>query len=303
MPRFSGVVHNCVLSLYYLFELLLKSNELEIEEYVSTGASVSKYIKKLMNHEEKLFSKYNVTSVLDGPPFGSYMFSVELLANVSTNVRDVYLPQYKRDDDTDLPCCNCSFFRNRNIPCRHIATALYYNNQQNQLSKCQQPPPLINFDDISCIPPRWRLMNHPIYKINHLKQSPTTISIRGAELNHNQNAQLLNQERQQLHKQLCKIRFPTKEDVKNSQLSSICLPVFEMAKRSQYNYKMVVYYLTKFNNGLVNFFNTEPSLRNDCMDHINNAPSFDSPEVVNDKFTSIVNHAKYAKKRNGKYVT
>jgi hypothetical protein len=71
-------------------------------------------------------------------------------------------------------------------------------------------------------------------------------------------------------------------------LQKICHPVIKEGKKSDYSYKVVMAYLTKFVNGRTQFLKSDGT--GDCMEFISNAPSTSCAAPKNDKNTSIVNH-------------
>jgi hypothetical protein len=87
---------------------------------------------------------------------------------------------------------------------------------------------------------------------------------------------------------LQKIKYPNKFSFHHSKFSEICYPVIKEGKKSDYSYKVVMAYLTKFVNGKTQFLKSDGT--GDCMEFISNAPSTSCAAPKNDKNTSIVNH-------------
>ena len=200
------------------------------------------------------------------------------MKKISGSTNKEYLVVLANDSPGSVPTCTCATFSNVQLPCRHIAAALYARNSSIKSNGCQ-------FFDIENIPLRWRLTTHPVCA---LFQKPSAKETSSSNKNDTE-VEYCSQP------DLTKIIYPKQSALRHSRLSEICLPVIEEGKQSEYAYKIVMTYLTKAANGIKTFLQTDGT--GDCMEYIIHAPYLQNAAKKNYCNTDTTNHANRRQKR------
>jgi MULE transposase domain len=227
---------------------------------------VSAYVFKYMSKEKELMDQYKVSQNCIG--IGHMKYSVQHISTDDTSVQETYVVTVH---DEGMPTCTCEYFTNRLMPCRHIASTLYYRSLVSTNNTLQ-------FFDPKNVSPRWRLSNNPLYK--------KFAGNEGTEGN-SQGVSVINRTKLS---DLTSIRYPTKATIRHAKLSQICYPAIEEGKKNEYSYRVVMGYLTKCINGIMDFLKTDGT--EDCMEFIAKAPCIRTPVTQNNRHTSTINSAK-----------
>jgi SWIM zinc finger len=227
-----------------------------IKGCITKGTKMTKFVEQYMEAEKKNMDKYRVHKI------NPEEFVVTGLSGSIARIVTL------KEDNLQ---CTCSSLKNMKLPCRHIAAAAFHYNSSATVAR--------QFMDIKHLSSRWQLTHHPLYRM--FQKTPSDEETSGEALC-GQKGNIC------IMENLHKIKYPSKNSVRHSKLSEICYPLVDEGTKSEYSYKVVMTYLSKCVNGILEFLQSDGT--GDCMDYIMSASTTRLAYSKNDKNTSTTNH-------------